>query len=72
MIILLKKIAKLFIYTFLIINVFISTSANVFSENISENNSRYVFSMLLLFLFYNRKYFLKIPILILNKLFKKA
>lgn len=67
-----KGILKFFIYSVLILNIFIATSANVFSDNISENNSRYVLSMLLLFVFYIRKYIYKIPKFLFNKILKKT
>lgn len=60
MMMLIKKIFTFFIYIFLLINVFIATVGNVFSDNIAENNARYSFAVFLLLAFYFRKSIIKL------------
>lgn len=70
MIALFRKLAVFIIYVFLLLNVFIATTANVFSENIQENNERYASAMFLLIIFYFRKSILKLPITLFKRITK--
>lgn len=65
-----RKLAVFIIYVFLLLNVFIATTANVFSENIQENNERYASAMFLLIIFYFRKSILKLPITLFKRITK--